>query len=261
MMQDNKSDKQMNGDSTNTKRDGTNRIKRRLATYATVAAAANLGLTDSANGDVIYDDIDDVVILEDSVGTGVVVGFDLDSNGTVDLNFGHQQPTPGIGAAVAFVPESRLDTNAIIATGSGLDANGVGDAFYIRNLASSTRVNGSLSPWAKPQFDATNSRGDLGYLAFGANVSSCPDCEFPSGTEGYIGVQFDAEGTTTYGWVRVSVDGPLNAITVHSLAYDNMGGGVHVPEPGGLGLLAIGGLGVSAMRRRKKSAAAGVSGA
>ena len=231
----------------------TNRLKRRFATYATVAAAANAGLTESAHADIVYDDIDDVIIVEDTVGPGIVVGFDLDSNGTVDLNLAHQQTQPGIGAAVAFVPQSLLDTNAIVATGAGVDKDGVGDPFYVRNLASSTRINGSLSPWATPNFNPNNSRGDLGYLAFGADIASCPDCEFPSNTTGYIGVQFDADGQTNYGWLRLSVEGSLNTITVHSLAYDNMGNGVHVPEPGGLGLLALGGVGVAAMRRRKKT--------
>lgn len=240
------------GNSLGKSKERTNRIKRRLATYATVAVAANAGMTDSAQADVVYDDIDDITIVEETVGPGVVVGFDLDSNGTVDLNIGHQQTQPGIGAAVAFVPQSQLATNAIVASGSGLDANGVGDAFYIRNLASSTRINASLSPWATPTLNPANSRGDLGYLAFGTDVASCPDCQFPSDTTGFIGVQFDADGTTNYGWLRLSVEGSLNAITVHSFAYDNMGNGVHVPEPGGLGLLALGGIGVATMRRRRK---------
>jgi hypothetical protein len=158
-----------------------------------------------------------------------------------------------VGAAVAFVPQSLLATNAIVASGSGVDSAGVGDPFYIRNLASSTRINASLTPWGKPNFDPMNSRGDLGYLAFGNASASCPDCEFPAGMTGYVGVQFDADGTTNYGWVRLGIsDGPLNKITVFSVAYDNMGNGIHVPEPGGLGLLALGGIGVAAMRRRRR---------
>lgn len=227
------------------------RIKRRLATYATAAVAANVGFSDSVQADVVFNNLNDVMILEEAVGEGVVVGFDLDGNGTVDLNLAHQRASETVGTAVAFIPGDLVDTNAIIATGSGTDAQGVGDPFYVRNLVSSTRINASLTPWATPTYNPMNSRGDLGYLAFGTEPASCPDCEFPSGTSGFIGVQFDADGTTNYGWLRLSVEGSLNKITVHSSAYDNMGMGIHVPEPSGLGLLALGGVGLAAMRRRR----------
>jgi hypothetical protein len=71
----------------------------------------------------------------------------------------------------------------------------------------------------------------------------------------FIGVQFDGD---RFGWVRVNMSGsPLNAFTIVDYAYGGHGEAINagqVPEPGSLGLLAMGATGLAAWRRRRQVA-------
>jgi hypothetical protein len=80
---------------------------------------------------------------------------------------------------------------------------------------------------------------------------------------GYVGFRFNDGGGFQYGWARIKMDSgaPLNNFTLVSYAYGDLGtpvvaGQTAVPEPGSLGLLAIGAAGVLLWRRQRAKAAA-----
>ena len=230
------------------------KLAKRVAAYAAAATAASTAATQDVQAAVIYEDIQDVVIQEATPGGGIVAGFDLDNNGSVDFEFGHQLLSGTFGMAVAGTGENL--TGFPNTTANQIAANAVtinGDTlFYLRNLSQGTIVDSSLTSLS------TLGSFNRGYLAYGA-TSSCLSCEFSSETDGLLGLSFDANGTTNYGWMRVKIDdGDRNRMTVLSYAYEDTGApiaagsetAVAVPEPGCLGLLALGGAGLMAWRRR-----------
>ena len=81
---------------------------------------------------------------------------------------------------------------------------------------------------------------------------------FANVTDGYLGLKFEINGQTHYGWARFNVStSGWNTIdaTLTGYAYEDQADTpIHigpVPEPGTLGLLALGFLGLGAWRRRK----------
>lgn len=76
-------------------------------------------------------------------------------------------------------------------------------------------------------------------------------------TNAFLGMQVDVPGGSLhYGWVRLSVD--ANNVVVHDMAIESdagapirAGAGAAIPEPGSLGLLALGAAGLVAWRRRR----------
>jgi hypothetical protein len=86
----------------------------------------------------------------------------------------------------------------------------------------------------------------------------------PSGQTGYIGFRFDPNGVagvqTWYGWMHISAgsdSSPFANGTVIDWAYDNTGTGIQVgsvPEPSSIALLAMGAVGLLALRRSRAKA-------
>ena len=76
---------------------------------------------------------------------------------------------------------------------------------------------------------------------------------------GYIGFQFDLGGGTQYGWAEVQVNGvPDNRGFFFRYGYGMVGDSVFagegprvIPEPGALGFLALGSVGLLAWRRQR----------
>jgi hypothetical protein len=79
----------------------------------------------------------------------------------------------------------------------------------------------------------------------------------PEDRKDYIGFSFDAGSGTQYGWVQVKMVGaPDNAFTVVDYAYAGVDEPIHageVPEPGSLGLLATGAIGLLLWRRKRRA--------
>lgn len=77
---------------------------------------------------------------------------------------------------------------------------------------------------------------------------------------GFVGFRFDDGGGFQYGWIRLEMiaGAPLNDFRLVDYAYGDVGDQVvagQVPEPGSLGLLALGGLGLLAWRKQRRKAA------
>ncbi len=75
---------------------------------------------------------------------------------------------------------------------------------------------------------------------------------------GYMGLEFEADGQTYYGWARITADYDDINVVVHEWAYESTPGigiaagatGV-IPEPATATLICIGGLGIALWKRRK----------
>ena len=78
------------------------------------------------------------------------------------------------------------------------------------------------------------------------------------GTTGkYIGIKFDDEGSTHYGWIQVDVTADASRVTITGYGYNDTPDGPinagQIPEPAGLGLLACGAAGLLALHRKNSN--------
>jgi len=68
----------------------------------------------------------------------------------------------------------------------------------------------------------------------------------------YLGVEFQIDGETHYGWVQIDVNATATQATINAYGYQDVAGTPALtPEPGSLALLALGAAGIAARRRRK----------
>lgn len=78
---------------------------------------------------------------------------------------------------------------------------------------------------------------------------------------GFVGFRFNTGAGLQYGWARITMDSgaPVHNFTLVDYAYAGVGESIRtgqVPEPGSLGLLAVGAIGLLAWRRSRAKTAA-----
>jgi hypothetical protein len=116
---------------------------------------------------------------------------------------------------------------------------------YASKLGSNINLN-NLAAWVFP---------GGGLAAFGGHTYS----QWKTPGTGFVGFRFSLGGPSNfyYGWARLTVDGtPGNTFTLVDFAWADGGdqiatGQTVVPEPGSLGLLAVGAAGLLALRKRR----------
>ena len=211
-------------------------IDKRLLAYAVAAGAGLVMAGQPASASVIYTPANTPVL------PNTTVTLNLDHNAVNDFNINH--------SAGSWTLLDTFGWAALWASGAQPGNSIRGSESYASNFNASCCSLGNSSGSFTP---SALMAGMWGGSAQGPFVNV---------TDGYLGLKFDINGATHYGWARfdVSTSG-INTIdaTLTGYAYESLAGApVHiggydtvVPEPGTLGLLALGFLGLGAWRRRK----------
>jgi hypothetical protein len=229
-----------------TKRDNLEVSKKRWAAYVAAGAAATLAGTQTAEADITH-----VVV----GGTDGAITFGVGSkgwalDGSAQLIFGNVAIGGGTTRGLAF---AGFNTNASLNFGNmaGTVVNGYN---YVANMSFDANVS-----------TAAFLAGAGGTMAYGNGYGGdkfLNNTGTPS--TGYAGFRFDTNAGGTnfqFGWARVTLNGdtPLNTFVVEEYAYGDVGDSIKVgeigaiPEPGSLGCLALGAIGLLASRRRRKA--------
>ena len=195
------------------------------ASIAALALGAGLGGLDEAEAAIIFTDLD--ATISDETQT-----FDIDGVPLDDLKVFDET---GVEAGASIVPGFYLSVDSI-SKNAYLNRFDVGDtidlfAFKNDNVAGLNGLffkNGlsGLSPWldGKTGFLGFTRTGEAGYYF------------------GYVEARFEPDNTVFLGRAAFETD-PNTPITI---------GGVDIPAPGTLGLLAVGAAGLLAHRRRPR---------
>jgi len=212
--------------------------KRRWAGYA-AAGAAGMGVLasgPSAKADIIFTPADVV----------------LSPNSSFLIDFNHD----GANELHLFDLKGGISTSGLVA------ASGIGNGNQVVIRSTQFRQASALLPGAKIGPSANFYRdGLLAYCYFGLFGGPWTSVE-----NGFLGVKLSLNGQTYFGWAELTVTKAegLNNVeaTLEGYAYNNVphapilaGQGLPSPEPGTLGLLALGSLGLGYWRRRSQSAA------
>lgn len=209
---------------------------RRWAAYATAAAATTVAAPEAAQADIWY-------------------------SGPVNLSV--RTPLSQSFAQV-FVP-LQTESGATFAIGrhvhfySGLGYAQFGAYGTVPGFYAAGFLYASNLPFMA-DLETANFNGSLAsYFMTMAFVYGYGNDQFLNPGIGYLGFKFDAGDGVKYGWARVNMDGaPYNGYTIEEYAYADAGDGLRVghgiPEPGSLGLLAAGAVGLLAVRRARVKA-------
>jgi hypothetical protein len=208
---------------------------KKLTTYV-VAGGAVLAAAEGAQAAPIYSGLMNIPI-----GPTDVIGLNLDGDGANDFSFINafvsDSGTPADPLDDIYQLDLNTGTNSAVTTF-------IGDPFFITVLS-------ALGPGVQLPGSESFSSGTF-------KMAGAPFSQW-GGVHGYAGLAFDISGQTHYGWARLSVGtNPLLSATLHDWAYEEFPntpiatgeGGIAVPEPGALGLLALGAAGLAAYRRR-----------
>ncbi|MBE7158245.1 MAG: PEP-CTERM sorting domain-containing protein [Rhodospirillales bacterium] len=205
----------------------------RWLAYTTAGAATALGCVATSEASIVSIDVNQT--FNAAPGAYVVGYFNIGGGGQLGLL--HSRSSSGYGISKAG-----------IFGGGALRGVSVNSFPYAAKLAFGENIAGGA-------FLSAN----IATLAFGPGFSNS---QWLTPGTGYLGFRFTDAAGTEYGWASITVAGvPGNEFTLNSYAYTTAGelitaGQTAVPEPGSLGLLALGGAGLVAWRKRRAKSAA-----
>lgn len=225
------------------KRDNTSIDGNRWSKYLVAGAAgtfAVLGPQAELDADITTVSVN--TLLEDPTVDGYLQAFGPYTFGASGASFyflqGYNETAAGVGQ-LAIVGGGNISLAGFAA----------GAYNYPSNLAYGANIS------TQSFGVAAGNRGDM---AWGSGYANS---QFTTAGTGYIGFQFDLGGGTQYGYAEVVVNGvPDNRATFVQYSWGDVGEAITagqvasaVPEPGALGILALGAVGVGAWRRRRQA--------
>lgn len=248
----------------------------RLNRYRTLGlgAAVLAGAVTTMDASVAYTNYNGQVLSDTNTAdaSGVSYDFDFNNDGTNDIRFTTRNTTGGgTGSNYALIFGGVTNNSVLhplnVAGGTASGANG---AVYVypSRLGAGVTVGPALT-FVTLALTAASSYLQAGTLAFG-NGFTGSKFKTAGANAGFLGVSFTLADGLHYGFADISV-APQSAgalarsITLNALAYETTPGtaiatfGAPVPEPSAIALVALGGLGLAAYRRRARSNAAAVA--
>jgi hypothetical protein len=211
----------------------------RWVAYATAGAATALVGANAAEGAIHHVSVNQPFNNTGPLSTQAS-NFQLDQAGD-SIRFSHFATAPVLGAAF-------FGTNPGLATAAfrGFVA---GAYQYASKLVSGQNISGGPFIGGKGTLADRNGYANSQFLSAGPNQ--------------FVGFKFNNGSGVEYGWARLTMDGsPGNSFTLVDYAWGDVGTSIvagqeaQVPEPGSLGLLALGGAGLLAWRSRRTKTAA-----
>lgn len=202
-----------------------------LKSYSAVAGA--FLATGAVNAQIQYVDVNPDVIVDNSTPT---YNLDMNVDGTDDFQF---NVAPISGTGTAYYGAVNFAYSGMGASISGLNGNVNG---YVNTSANTMNVAYGLS-----YGNAINSSGNFlsnGVLAadvdvtitgFYSGTASYQLGQFSGVSDAFVGVNFDINGNTHYGWIRLDVAATADMITIKDYAYSQIpDGGLNAGQMVGL---------------------------
>ncbi len=215
-----------------------------------ICLASCLLLAIPASGDLIYVDLPPPEGFF-GIGSGnpFTKSFDLDMNGTVDIEFVAGTDIFG------FFAQMPATTQVVVAPGYGIVPMQQGEVIGL-TLNSTQHPRASLISSSQEWMNFPG----LANLSFGFNDGSdvvggaWHDEVTGVGDNGYLGVAFQGDNGTHYGWIHIEEFAGVGG-WFYEYAYENTPGtgliAGAVPEPSSVALFTIGAIGAWTLRKRK----------